>query len=74
MKKSYSILLFLAALWLHTACTDSDYDLSDINTTSRFALNGLTLPLNIDPVQLDLMLDMHCQQHNHRARGCKPSS
>lgn len=58
MKKSYSILLFLAALWLHTACTDSDYDLSDINTTSRFALNGLTLPLNIDPVQLDLMLDI----------------
>lgn len=37
---------------LATACVDNGYDLSDIDTTSRIAVNDLTIPVNIDVVTL----------------------
>lgn len=37
---------------LLVSCIDKNYDLSDIDSTSRFAVNDLTLPVNIDPITL----------------------
>lgn len=42
-----------ATCLLMTGCTDSDYDLSDIDTTSKVTVNNLTLPINIDKMRLD---------------------
>lgn len=35
-----------------TGCTDKDYDLSDIDTTTRINVNDLVIPVNIDPVRM----------------------
>ena len=37
---------------LLTGCTDDNYDLSDIDTTSRIKVDNLTIPVNIDPIKL----------------------
>lgn len=58
MKRITLLVLPLAALLLNTSCVDSSYDLSNIDTTSRFTVSGLTLPVNLDPVKLDQMLDI----------------
>lgn len=57
MKKTFLSLLSVAMLCT-TACTDSSYDLSDIDTNTRITISGLTLPLKMDPVKLDVMLDI----------------
>jgi hypothetical protein len=41
-----------------TGCIDSDYDLSDIDTTARFAVKDLVLPINLEPVVLDDVVDL----------------
>ncbi len=33
-------------------CVDDNYDLSDIDTTTRISVNDLVLPVNIDPITL----------------------
>ena len=48
----------LAALVL-TACVDSKYDLSDIDTTARIEVHDLVLPVQMDPVHLSSILDIH---------------
>lgn len=58
MKKYALSLLTFASLLSVTSCMDNNYDLSDIDTNSRFNVNGLTVPVNMDPVKLDLMLDI----------------
>lgn len=40
------------------ACTDSDYDLSDIDTNARFKVNDLIVPVNLDAITLDCVLDL----------------
>lgn len=58
MKKTTFFAVALASLLLNTSCVDNNYDLSDIDTNSRFNVSGLTVPVNMDPVKLDLMLDI----------------
>lgn len=58
MKKRNLILPALAAALCCASCVDSDYDLNDINTESRFYVTGLTVPINMEPVKLDIMLDI----------------
>lgn len=58
MKRITTLGLPLAALLLATSCTDSNYDLSDIDTHSRLDIKGLSIPVNIDPIPLDIMLDI----------------
>lgn len=41
----------MAGMFL-AGCTDNNYDLSDIDTTSRLSVNQLVLPVNIDPIEL----------------------
>ena len=57
MKKLLSIL-FVAALLVFTSCKDNDYDLSDIDTTARFYVKDLVVPVNIDDITLDYIIDL----------------
>lgn len=41
-----------------SSCFDNDYDLSDIDTMSRFKTKNLTVPLNLDVITLDLVMDL----------------
>lgn len=53
MRFNYFSLLGATALAVGlSGCVDSDYDLSDIDTTSRIPVNDLVIPVNIDPVKL----------------------
>ena len=59
LKKGTSFLALSAAMMLVASCsTDSNYDLSDVDTNARFEVNGLVLPINITPVTLETMLDI----------------
>jgi hypothetical protein len=50
-------LLGLTTLTLG-GCIDSDYDLSNIDTTSEFKVEDLTLPINIDAITLSNIFDL----------------
>ncbi len=41
-----------------SACVDDNYDLSDVDTTVKVPVNNLTVPVNIEPVQLKNILDI----------------
>ena len=58
MRKKILRLLPLAAVLLTASCTDSQYNLSDIDTESRFVAQGLVIPLNLDPVKLDAVISL----------------
>ncbi len=40
------------------SCMNNDYDLSDIDSTVGINVNDLTIPLNLDRITLDAMLDL----------------
>lgn len=48
----------LPALLLMGSCVDDSYDLSDVDTSSRFNVNDLVLPVNIDPIALGDVIDV----------------
>lgn len=48
----------LAALAVATSCVDDKYDLTDIDTTSRITVNNLTVPVNLQSILLDDVLDI----------------
>ena len=50
-------LLPIAACSALTACVDDKYDLTDIDTTSRFTANNLTVPINLAEITLDDVVD-----------------
>ena len=62
MKKRFSkIRLALGLTTVAVAlasCMDNDYDLSDIDSTVGINVNELTIPLNLDRITLDAMLDL----------------
>ena len=58
MKKNLLRLMPVAAVLLTAACTDNQYDLSDINTESRFNAKGLVIPLNMEPIKLDAIISI----------------
>lgn len=41
-----------------SGCIDNDYDLSDIDTTAEFQVKDLVLPINIDAINLDNIIDV----------------
>jgi len=57
MKKKF--LYVAVALTALTGCVNNDYDLSDIDTTTRINVNNLTVPLQIAEIKLDDMLDLY---------------
>lgn len=40
------------------ACTDANYDLSDINTLAQVKINNIKVPVNVDELVLDSLLDL----------------
>ena len=59
MKHSYckKWVPLLTALAL-TGCIDDNYDLDDIDTTSQIKVNNLVVPVNLDTIELDQVLDI----------------
>lgn len=58
MKRKLLRLLPVAAVLLTASCTDDKYDLSEIDTTSQFAVKDLVVPLNMAPVKLDNIISI----------------
>lgn len=58
--KHHHLLLMLpaAALTLLTGCTDDDYDLSDIDTTTEIKVNDLVVPIQMNAITLDEATDL----------------
>ena len=58
-KHFYSLLFASAAAFsLCTSCVDDAYDLSDMDTTVGLNVNELTIPLNVESITLDKLLDI----------------
>lgn len=51
-------LLSLTAVSLITSCVDDKYDLSDIDTTSRFTVDNLTVPVNLEQIELENVINL----------------
>lgn len=58
MRRELFKLLPIAAVLLTASCTDKQYDLSNIDTTSRLTAKGLIVPLNLEPIQLDAIISI----------------
>lgn len=60
MKKSFPYLGFAscALMILATGCMDDKYDLSDIDTTTRISVNDLVIPINLESVKLDDVIEL----------------
>lgn len=59
--KHSSLMQALAMSALLTSlagCIDEGYDLSDIDTTSRFTVNNLVIPVNLDAITLNSVIDI----------------
>jgi len=59
MKKKLIPILIACAIPAFFSCTDSDYDLSDIDTSARFKVNDLVVPVNMEAITLDCALDLN---------------
>lgn len=51
-------LLPIAVCCAMTGCVDDKYDLSDIDTTTRVSVNNLTVPINLESIKLDDVVDL----------------
>ncbi|MDE6554253.1 MAG: hypothetical protein K2K98_15035 [Muribaculaceae bacterium] len=51
-------LLSLTVVSVMTGCVDDKYDLSDIDTTSRFTVDNLTVPVNISEIRLENVVNL----------------
>lgn len=51
-------LLSLTAVSLMTGCVDDKYDLVNIDTTSRFTVDNLTVPVNLSTIKLENVVNL----------------
>ncbi len=59
IKNYFRTLLALAAtMLLTTACVDDNYDLSDIDGTIGISVNELTIPLKVDSISLNQIIEI----------------
>lgn len=60
MKTKHFLIGGLATLSLImvSSCTDSSYDLDNVDTTARFKANDLIVPINLDTLTFDQVLDI----------------
>ena len=58
MKGKLLRFLPVTAVLLTASCTDKQYDLSDINTESRFMVKELIIPLRMEPIKLDAIISI----------------
>lgn len=52
-------LLSLTVFSFMTGCVDDKYDLSNIDTTSRFIVDDLTVPINLSEIKLDKVIKLN---------------
>ena len=57
IRKNFWLLVVPVALSF-TACVNDDYDLSDVDTTVTLQATSLTVPINIDEITLEAILDL----------------
>lgn len=53
-----SLAIIAAVALSFSSCIDDDYDLSDIDTTAEFQVKDLVLPVNIDEIKLQSIIDL----------------
>lgn len=51
-------LMSLTAVAVMTGCVDDKYDLTDIDTTSRFTVDNLTVPVNLSEIKLENVVNL----------------
>ena len=51
-------LLSLTVVSFVTGCVDDKYDLSNIDTTSRFTVDNLTVPVNLSEIRLENVVNL----------------
>lgn len=51
-------LLSLTVVTVMTGCVDDKYDLSNIDTTSRFTVDNLTVPVNLSEIKLENVVNL----------------
>lgn len=51
-------LLALTVVSVMTGCVDDKYDLTDIDTTSRFTVDNLTVPVNLSEIKLKNVVNL----------------
>lgn len=61
MKKS--TLLLVAIMFALSSCVDENYNLSNLDTTVGVNVEKLTIPMNVDSLVLDQVLDMEDNSH-----------
>lgn len=57
-KSLFLSFISLTILVLLSSCVNSDYDWDDIDTTSRVSVKDLVVPIRIDKIKLDQVLDV----------------
>lgn len=57
-KRSIASFICISVLAILSSCVNSDYDLDKIDTTARLDVNDLTIPINIDNIKLDKVLNL----------------
>ena len=58
MNKKRNLLLLATVVFALSSCVDDNYNLSDMDTTVGISVNKLTIPLNVDSLVLDKVLDL----------------
>ncbi len=60
MNRSLYVKAAVTATWLIalSACVDDGYDLSNIDTTSRFRVDELVIPMNLDVITLNSVIEI----------------
>lgn len=58
MKQSYIFAALLVASSALTGCVDNNYDLSDIDKTTEVKVDNLTLPIKLDTIKLNDIIDV----------------
>ena len=53
-----SLAIIAAVALSFSSCIDDDYDLSDIDTTAEFQVKDLVLPVNIDEIKLQSIIEL----------------
>ncbi len=53
-----SLAVIAAVALSFSSCIDDDYDLSDIDTTAEFQVKDLVLPVNIDEIKLQSIIEL----------------
>lgn len=58
LKKTLQALLGVCVIVSFEACVNDDYDLSDVDTTASFTVTDLVVPINLDEITLEAVLDL----------------